>query len=209
MSAKLIKGAKFGKHQYFRKFDHDEAKRRNAAGESAASLAREYGVSTTAVLAVVSQRIRASMDRAKERIRQSGRCERCGGPKNGLSSYSHGANLCRSCAFDDLATSVRDTELRCSKCREWKPDEDFPRNRSESIRRRGRHDQCRACNTIARRAHRRRNREADNTYQREYNRRRREQAALASTPTTSSAPHGSFGAWPKSGADRTSSRACS
>jgi hypothetical protein len=59
--------------------------------------------------------------------------------------------MCRRCR----ATSVRDTELECGRCREWKPDDGFQRNRQEKMRR-GRHRLCRVCSTITRREYRQR-----------------------------------------------------
>lgn len=44
-----------------RKFDHDDAQRRHAAGEKIAALAREYGVSWTAVARVVDPELRQKM----------------------------------------------------------------------------------------------------------------------------------------------------
>ena len=41
-------------------------------------------------------------------------------------------------------TTVRDAELRCTACQEWKPDDDFPFCRIR-VHRRERHYQCRAC----------------------------------------------------------------
>jgi len=160
---------------YPRKFDHEEARARYAAGESSAALAREYGVTTTAVWTVVAEK--GAKWRDSTRFKGAGRCERCGAPTNALSRYTSGSLLCKSCAYDDAATSVRPGELRCIICREWKPDEDFP-HRHVDLRRRGRHEACRRCNTVLRREHRRRNRAAVNAYDRAYRARRRaEQAA--------------------------------
>ncbi len=170
----MIKGATRGKRVYTRKFDHDEAKRRKEAGESVASLAREYGVTPHAVWMVVSPKSKADNLRAQAKLRAKGRCERCGGWKHGATA----AKVCQRCAADLKITTVTETTLQCIRCKEFKPDAEFPFNRAESAIRRGRHGECRACNTIARREHRQRNREADNKYQREYKRRRR--AALES-----------------------------
>lgn len=139
---------------YQRRFDHEEARRRYEAGESGSSLAREYGVSSTAVLTVVS----ATMEKWRDSTRFKGaeRCIRCGAPKSKLSRYTMGSLLCRSCADDDQATSVRSGELRCVSCRKWKPDAEFSMNRSETVRRRQRHRSCRVCQTRQRQEYRER-----------------------------------------------------
>lgn len=155
-AAVAFPGKERGARGYQRRFDHDEARRRYAAGESVAALAREYGVTESAVYLVVSAKQAASARALHERYRTADRCERCGAVKSLFSRYTSGSRLCRSCAMDDRATSVREGELRCSSCGEWKPDDDFPRNRSARLRRRGRHNQCRSCQTNARQAYRER-----------------------------------------------------
>lgn len=141
---------------YPRKFDHDEARERYAAGESSSALAREYGVTQTAVWTVVSAK--GAKWRDSERLKGAGRCRRCGDPTNAQSVYTHprSKGLCTSCANDDQATSVRADELQCSVCRAWKPDEAFPHNHSERFRRRTRHGTCRRCLTAARQEYRER-----------------------------------------------------
>jgi hypothetical protein len=141
---------------YVRKFDHEDARRRHQAGESISSLAQEYGVSHNAVLLVVSDQARATRRAYEEWQKTAGRCRRCGAPMHIVSFY-RGSRFCRDCALDNLATSVGDGVLRCTTCREWKPDEDFPRNRREPKRRRGRHHQCRACCTRRRQEYREKN----------------------------------------------------
>lgn len=54
----------------------------------------------------------------------------------------------------DYESSATQDSLRCVTCREWKPDASFPLNRATNIVRRGRHKQCRACHTIAKRLYR-------------------------------------------------------
>ncbi len=157
---------------YQRKFDHGQAKRRYEAGESVAEMAREYGVSENAVYRVVSPGTRAAYDRFYASLKGKGRCDRCGEPMNQGSRYA-GSRQCQKCCDDDRATSVRPGVLLCFGCREWRPDEEFPRNRSTTVRRRGRHASCRACSTAQRRDYRQRNREASNAYDREYKRKRR------------------------------------
>ena len=157
---------------YERKFDWDEARRRYAAGESIADIARRLGVTWMAVGRVVIPGKEAAMAAYHREYQRRGKCDDCGGPMNQV-ARNNGSTRCKTCADLAQATSVRPDELRCITCREWKPDEAFPFNRSEGWTRRGRHQQCRACLTVARRNHRQRNREKDNAYQREYRRRRK------------------------------------
>lgn len=49
-------------HRYRRKFDHEDAQVRYAAGETIAALAREYGVAWAAVQRVVNPAVRKRMD---------------------------------------------------------------------------------------------------------------------------------------------------
>jgi len=160
---------------YVRKFDHDAARARYAAGESVTAMAREFGVHPTAVWRVVSSRIIESIRERAQKRKSAGVCDDCGGPMHMGSRYN-GSTHCHDCSALARATNVRPDALRCATCREWKPDEDFPFNRAGRKTHRGRHDQCRSCQTVARRERRARNREADNAYSREYRRRRAEAA---------------------------------
>lgn len=152
---------------YPRKFDWDEARRRNAKGESYLTLAREYGVTDTAVRRVCDSRVRERMEEANYRYQKSGVCRDCG--KQGVSPYY---GRCMKCAHLAAATSVRPDSLECISCREWKPDEAFTKATSQ-IARRGRHKQCSSCQTAAKRDWRKRNREKARAYDREYRRQRR------------------------------------
>ncbi len=175
----LVTVSKKNGRTYQRKFDHEEAERRYDAGESVAALAQEYGVVVNAVRRIVVPASRAAYDRYQVSLKGRGHCDRCGGPMHQGSRY-RGSRLCRKCFGDDQATSVRPDALLCFGCREWKPDHEFPHNRSK-VRRRGRHSFCRACNTIQRRAHRQRNLEASRAYDRAYGARRRGAQKVAST----------------------------
>ena len=154
---------------YTRKFDWEEAQRRHEDGESYTSLALDYGVSKAAVRLACDDEARRKMAEHSAIWQRSGSCPDCGAQ---TTHRSEGDARCRSCHAKTRAISVRDLELQCITCREWKPDQDFARNVAEPARR-GRHTQCRGCSTISRREHRQRNREADNAYSRAYKRRKR------------------------------------
>lgn len=159
-----------------RTFDYDEARRRHAAGESYASLGREFGVSQQAVTRACDDGVRTRMDRASAEWIRSGRCPDCGRPatRHGLQKQLR----CRTCAAHLKTTSVRDSELQCVVCREWKPDDEFPRSVAEP-QRRSRHTNCRACCTVQRREYRQRNPEKERAYQRAYKRKRRAEQKAA------------------------------
>jgi len=141
-----------------RRFDHAEAQCRYDAGESLADLAVEYGVTRNGLWQVVTPEGRRAARRSTENRRArtvgQGVCDDCGGTMNAY-SRKLGSTRCRFCAARAQATSVRESTLRCKTCREWKQDAEFPHGRRR-IARRGRHQQCRACQTKARQDYRER-----------------------------------------------------
>ena len=163
-TTRMIEGKKYNGRTYYRKFDHDVARLRYAMGVNMSQLAREYGVSRTRIKQIVHQEAgRKAQERAAA---YRWPCLDCG------KGIKHKNGRCLQCSTKRRATSVREDELQCTTCQQWKPDDAFPRNRQATARR-GRHSQCQACNTIARRDYRHRHREADNAYQREYKKRKR------------------------------------
>ena len=133
---------------YPRKFDHDEARARHTGGETLAELAAEYGVSPTAIRRVVDPATRRRMVQRTRRHVMSGCCPDCG--QEGTTVVEGRPSRCTACSDLARATSVGDGVLRCQRCRGWMPDDMFPKNRSTSRPRRGRHECCRACQTIIR-----------------------------------------------------------
>lgn len=130
---------------YERKFDWDEARRLCAEGLSYDQIGARLGVSGTAVYRVVVPGIRERMNAASVAWTRGGTCPDCG--KIGVSrTRLDKSRRCVDCAHKKMVTSVRDGELLCFGCREWKPDHDFPRNRGKRARvRRDRHNFCRGC----------------------------------------------------------------
>lgn len=145
---------------YQRAFDHDEAKVLRAAGWSYAKLADHFGVSVGAVRRVCDPRVRQRMDQQAAAFIEKQRQPCLGGC--GALVWMHQKNagrsgLCPTCmAIQKAAAGVREDTLRCSKCREWKPDDEFGRQTRPT--RRGRRNRCRVCETADRRALRRKNR---------------------------------------------------
>ena len=161
-----------------RRFDWGEARQLYGDGVSITEIARRLGVSWAGVQrVVVPGRLERSRLTSDAWASTNGKpcIEGCGRTVSYVGSRYH-SGRCRECASVALATTATPTTLQCCSCREWKPDEEFPHNRAEKFGRRGRHNQCRVCQTAARRDHRQRNREADNRYHREYRARRKEGA---------------------------------
>jgi predicted RNA-binding Zn-ribbon protein involved in translation (DUF1610 family) len=143
-----VLGKTRGRRQYVRAFDYEEARRRHANGESVSDLAREYGVSSDRVRQVVFPEVGRRADERKAAYRYV--CPDCG---ERIATRKNAR--CRPCSVVRMRVSVREDTLQCVTCQQWKPDEDFPSNRSEEHRR-GRHTSCRSCQTINKRAYRKR-----------------------------------------------------
>jgi hypothetical protein len=143
---------------YERKFDWDEASRLYNQGVSLVEIGRRLGVSYTAVRRIVVPGVKEVHDaHALARSAAPVPCiEGCGRTCTKIAAIYH-SGRCVECAAIRQATTAREGELQCYVCREWKPDEDFPHNKSEKFGRRQRHTVCRPCGTIARREYRNRN----------------------------------------------------
>lgn len=143
---------------YERKFDWEEARRLYADGVSQYEIGRMLGVSQAAVSrVVVPGQMEKSNARAAAWSRAQVPCiEGCGRTCTRIAAKYH-SGRCVQCSAIRLATTARDGELQCHTCKEWKPDESFPHNRTEKYGRRGRHTNCRLCATVSRREYRNRN----------------------------------------------------
>lgn len=140
---------------YQRKFDWDEARRLRKTGMTYEDVADILGISPMAVYFACNPRSRAQNQMAHAAYQQSGTCEDCGGP----CSYNPTRMIkrCRECATAARVTTVRDGELKCSRCQTWLPDRDFHADRSaRTEHRRFRNKVCRACATEEKREWRRR-----------------------------------------------------
>lgn len=155
---------------YVRKFDHEEAAARHAGGESIPALAREYGVSDSAVRWVVTP---GGKDRNLEGVRRwrDGTCEDCGGPAMRLvgskaANNRDGRTICHRCRsdrrrerlrFDEYGqlASVRCVRGDCAYGQRWQPPEHFPGGmRHRDVRAKGIANECRSCQARQRRRRR-------------------------------------------------------
>lgn len=156
---------------YQRAFDHDEARALRESDPKTwtfAALAAHFGVTWLAVQRVLDPVVRARMDAEAKRYHENHREPCKGGCGARVWAVSKGrTGYCPAClAKARTADDVRDSELRCLKCGEWKPDAAFGRAKRQT--RRGRRPWCSACDTAARRAHRKANPEQERaTYRRQ------------------------------------------
>lgn len=139
-----------------RKFDWDEARRLRESGMSFDAIARQLGVSSTAVICALDPEYR-SRNRAQALAWQfkhkpwRGVCPDCGGvASTGRGQWAR----CRACYAKLQATSVRDDTLRCHRCREWKPDDAFTQKPTTTKLRRGRDAECKTCQAQRKREYR-------------------------------------------------------
>jgi len=137
------------------KFDRDEARQLRAAGLSYAAIGARLGVSQAAIARVLNPTTRQKEREANRSYYRKRPCHYCGGECswNPHSKRGHPVPRCRKCASDQKRTTVRSDTLKCLRCGEWKPDDDFPHS-SYNVRRRGRHSFCRPCGTLARQEYR-------------------------------------------------------
>jgi predicted transcriptional regulator len=147
---------------YERRFDHELARSLRSEGMTYAEIARQVGVTPAAVSRVCDERVNARMQAQAKRQLYKMR-KPCLGGCGRLVWQHHQSRTgyCRDCLQkkrDAERTDVRDHELRCARCKRWKPDEAFgpPRNQMKQTARRGRHIRCRDCESEIRRDHRRR-----------------------------------------------------
>lgn len=143
---------------YCRKFNHEDARRRYAAGETLAGIARALGVSERAVKIAVDEKTRIRDYERTLAWMRAGVCPDCGQP---ATRFSKTRQLrCQECASKRRRRSVRvDGEgnlvaIRCFDCGEWLGQELFSPSRWKlSLARKGSRT-CRACESRRRREYR-------------------------------------------------------
>lgn len=157
---------------YQRAFDHDEAQKLRAEGWTWQALTVHFGVSEAAVRRVCDPKVRERMAANGNDWHRAHR-QPCLGDCGALvwMTAPDRTGYCADCvSARRAAEAVRETELLCRKCGEWKPDAEFTDDRRRT-RRRGKRTFCRACDTAARRGHRRANQDRERTVDRERKRR--------------------------------------
>lgn len=161
---------------YERAFDHDEARRLHGEGWGYSQLVDHFGVSEAAVRRVCDPAVAERMEaHALAWNREHSRAPCKGGCgtrvwRVGKTGRKKRSGYCPRCwAIRRTADAVRDGELLCLKCEQWKPDEDF--YRAQRPTRRGRKSWCKACENAARRAHRKANADQERKTNRDYKRR--------------------------------------
>jgi hypothetical protein len=181
----LVTVSKVRNRVYHRQFDHEECARLRAEDPERwtyPELAAHFGVSVVGIQRILNPRLR---ERMQEHVNAYARRQRrpCLGGCGTL-VWMHGgksrSGYCLRCVSALIAApNVRETELRCLKCGEWKPDDQFYRRTSNHARR-GRVTHCKPCAAVDRADHRRRNHDQEMIYQRHYYRtRRREKKKMA------------------------------
>lgn len=148
----LVTVSKKRNRVYQRRFDHEEAAKRHHSGESMMSLAREYGVSVTAIERVVKPGKRERMNFYTRRSTMSGVCIDCG--KTGITKRS---SRCMECSSRSRITTVRPDTIHCGRCERWLPDDAFRHSEKNTPSHRYRNRRCRECETQARKEYRDRN----------------------------------------------------
>jgi len=180
----LVTVSKKRNRVYYREFDHDEARRLRAEDPkrwSYRALAEHFDVSYTAVQRLFNAHAEERLNRHTLRWARRRRRPCLGGC--GTLVWAHTKNrtgYCLRCIGAQFAAAnVREAELRCTRCGEWKPDDQFYRRRSNHARR-GRATHCKPCSAIDRREHRHRNIEQERRYEHDYYRNvRREKKIMA------------------------------
>lgn len=142
---------------YHRAFDHDEARRLHAEDPrhwTYTRLADRYGVSCQGVRRVLDNEVNRKMGEYSLAYARRHYRAPCKGGCGTLVWAAHRkgrTGYCTQCVAKTRAPqNVRPSELRCSRCGEWKPDAEFYR-RSASVARRGRTTLCKPCSAIERR----------------------------------------------------------
>lgn len=156
---------------YRRAFDHEEAIALHADGWTYPALAERFGVSETAISRVCNPNTRERMQRLSNQWAWKQR-KPCRGGCGRLVWMTARARtgFCAECWAERLnEPNVREDELRCTNCGEWKRDAEFGGSKAAKNRR-FRRGWCRACETKSRRAHRRTHAERERVNSRKYKR---------------------------------------
>lgn len=163
----LVTVSKKRNRHYTRQFDHDECRALRAEDPKLwtyARLAEHFGVTESAIQRVCRPGLAARMSAKSLEAARRSRRPCLGGCGKLVWHPQSRSGYCAVCLALKNNPNVRETELRCTKCGEWKPDEDFHRHRKKGVTRRGRKTFCKACDHAARAAYRDRHRAAEAAY---------------------------------------------
>lgn len=160
---------------YPRAFDHDEARALRESDPKRwtyPALAAHFGVSQSAIARVLNPATNERMA-AQALKHQRGKRTPCKGGCGALvwNAVPGRSGLCPACiGAQRAADGVRDGELLCRSCGEWKADDKFLGKGPKG--RRGRKSHCRACGAARRRAWRQAHLEQERAADRERKRRK-------------------------------------
>lgn len=155
---------------YHRRFDHEEAQRLRAEGWTWVELSRHFGVTANAIQRVCLPHVREKMDaQTKKHLLKLRKPCKGGCGKLVWMNNKERSGYCPRCIRSKFNADVGDGILRCTRCREWKTDSEFPTYHGVHVRR-GRSPECRVCSSQRRREHR----HANPKLEREQNRRVKE-----------------------------------
>ena len=134
------------------KWAHDEGLRLRATGMSIPAIAKLMEVSDSSVRLVCDPAYRESCRESARRRGKSNKCIDCGAT---IWTATHGGSglRCQPCAILLRAVTVRESELHCCECGQWKPDSAFS-HRAAATARRGRHSVCSTCQAPVRQRNR-------------------------------------------------------
>lgn len=138
---------------YERKFDWDEARRLHDGGLTYAEIARRLGVSNQSIRYACVPGEYERMLTAKKALQASGVCPDCGTRTTRMAGGR--SRRCKDCAAK-AAVRMKDGNVWCPTCKQWKPLRAFSPSRSGG----GRpvHNECKSCQAERRREWRARKR---------------------------------------------------
>ncbi len=145
--AEIYQEKKERKKGEMRHVDWDQVKRLYVSGMTYKQVAEKMGVSYKTVASICNPDTREQNRLSARKRFMNNTCIDCGG------ECSKQSTRCQKCAGSYRVSTVRVDSLRCSICREWKPDEAFSRN-SRRPQRRFHSYTCRDCSSKERREYR-------------------------------------------------------
>lgn len=153
---------------YQRQFDHDEARSLRAEDPKRwtyRELAAHFDVTEPAIYRVVKPGAAERQSRRTVEFLRSRRLPCVGGCGTLVWPGADRSGLCIRCVGVRRSTTARPDALLCTRCREWKPDDEFSANK-KAVARRGRITYCRPCAAAVRREFRHKHPESEKAAER-------------------------------------------